>query len=329
MTWLGSGIAGGDPVRDLIENLPAAVCVVDAERRLLSFNMAMAKLTGIKPSLGSDGLSLQLKLFLPDGTSLPQEESPMVLAFNEQRAIHGVEVVIETPDGQRNPFLAYSRPTADSGGNFSGTINMLVDIGGRKDAETNSRSLVSQFIHREKNEIQTIQSLLAGAQREAIHPEARNVLADTSRRIGAVAAAQNATDRMGTFDVHLLLESLCRYVSQSFGPKLDIGLENSTGALPNRVALPLALIINELVSNAVRHGTGDRNRVAVRLSFTTANGKSSLIVQDDGPGFEPGPVKRRASGLGLVEGLARQLGGSLEVTTDRGAVCVVRFAETR
>ena len=46
---------------------------------------------------------------------------------------------------------------------------------------------------------------------------------------------------------------------------------------------------------------------------------------DDGPGFSMGQPQKRASGLGLIIALAKQLGGTLNVTTDRGARCVVRF----
>ena len=325
MTDFGSVPAGGD----LFENLPAAVFAMDAESRLRCCNRAMVELVGSEPSPGSNGFALPLKLFLPDGTPLPPDAWPMATGFREKRAIGGVEAVIERPDGRRNPFIAYIKPIFDAAGNFSGTVNMLVDISDRMEAEANSRALLNQFIHRGKNEIQTIQSLLAGAQREATHAEAKTILADTSRRVGAIAAAPSAIDRTGgSFDAHLLLDSLCQYARQSFGPKLDVRLENSVVSLPNRAALPLAVIVNELVGNAVTHARGERNRVSVRLSLTSSGGQVTLTVQDDGPGFQRGPAKRRASGLGLVDGLARQLGGSLEVKTRDGAVCAIRFAET-
>ncbi len=326
----GLGSAGDDLFRDLIENLPAAVCANDAECRVLWCNRAMRELNGSDAPVGGDGLPLQLNLFLPDGTPLPPEAWPIAVASREKRAVRGVELLVEQSGGRRIPFIAYAMPLRDSAGNFSGTINMLVDIGDRRESEANSRALLSQFIHREKNGMQIIRSLLAGAQREAAHPEAKKVLIDTSRRVAAVAAAQNALTHMGrgALDAHLLLESLCQYASQSYGTKLDIRLESATGSLTNRAAVPLAIIVNELISNSVSHGRGERNCVVVRISLTTANGAEILTVQDDGPGFEPGVAKRRASGLGLVEALARQLGGALEVTAQHGARCVIRFTET-
>src|SRR5437588_11466195 len=106
-------------------------------------------------------------------------------------------------------------------------INLLVDITQRKESEHHSRALLDQLIHREKNEIQTIQSLLAGAEREAGSSEAKKLLADTLRRVGAVTAAQNAIGGQGgaTFAVQSLLEALCRNSTQSFGRKLDIAVD--------------------------------------------------------------------------------------------------------
>jgi two-component sensor histidine kinase len=263
-------------------------------------------------------------MYLPDGTPLPESSCPMTVARKEQRALPGLETLIERPDGTRTPFIIYPAPLPGSPRSF---INLLVDISTRKESEAHTRALLSQLIHREKNEIQTIQSLLAGALREAQSSEARDVLADTARRVGALAAAQNAIDRHGggIFAAESLLEALCRNAAQSFGRILDIHVERASGALPNRAALPLAIIVNELVTNSVKHARGDRSRVAVGLAFMQEHHNSLLTVQDDGPGFTPGPPKRRASGLGLVEGLARQLGGAVEITTRNGALCTLRF----
>ena len=58
-------------------------------------------------------------------------------------------------------------------------------------------------------------------------------------------------------------------------------------------------------------------------------GKNGFYVEDDGPGFDFQEIRRRSSGLGLVAGLARQIGGSLAVERgeERGARCIVRFRD--
>ena len=175
----------------------------------------------------------------------------MAAARRQQRAVNGVEALVERPDGTRTPFIVYPAPLRENPRVF---VNLLVDISGRKESEAHARAVLAQLIHREQNEIQTIQSLLAGAQREAGSSEAKDVLADTARRVGALAAAQHAIDRHGggIFAAESFLEALCRTAAQNFGRTLDIHVEHVSGSLPNSAALPLAIIVNELVTNSVK-----------------------------------------------------------------------------
>jgi two-component sensor histidine kinase len=106
---------------------------------------------------------------------------------------------------------------------------------------------------------------------------------------------------------------------------MAIMVEEAVGELSNDAAMPLALILNELLTNAVKHGSIGG---AIRVGLAHADGSYCLHVEDDGPGFELEAAQRkRSSGLGLVGGLARQLGGTFEVQRAKGARCIVRFPE--
>jgi two-component sensor histidine kinase len=251
----------------------------------------------------------------------------MAIAIRENRPIRGVEAVAERPDGTRVPFLAYPTPIQDASGQLIGAVNVLVDISSRKEAETKAYAMMGELHHRTKNNMQILQSLLGSAEREASSPEAREVLAAAARRIGAMAAAQQGMYSASPlqFEVRPFLESLCRNASQAFGRQADVAVEAAGGVLSNDAAVPLALIVDELIANAVKHGKGERNRVTVKIALVKESQDWVLSVADDGPGFTFRETDRRASGLGFVSGLARQLRGALEITADRGARCVVRF----
>jgi two-component sensor histidine kinase len=90
--------------------------------------------------------------------------------------------------------------------------------------------------------------------------------------------------------------------------------------------VPLALILNELVTNAAKYGTDREGRGTVRVALAGAEGRFTLVVEDDGPGFDLSEVRRRSSGLGLVMGLARQIGGNFRVERRGGARCVLEFS---
>jgi two-component sensor histidine kinase len=86
-------------------------------------------------------------------------------------------------------------------------------------------------------------------------------------------------------------------------------------------ALPLAIIVHELVSNAVRHAFPDGRRGSIAIACSLASGGVSLVVRDSGVGAEeltPG------DGLSLVEGLVEHLGGQMSIETAPGAGVGVR-----
>jgi two-component sensor histidine kinase len=255
----------------------------------------------------------------------------MAVTLKEDRALAGVETIAERPDGTRVPFLAYPSPIHDASGKLIGAIKMMVDISDRKAAENKVRALMGELNHRVKNNMQMLQSLLGAAEREATSREARDALGDAVRRVGAMAAAQQGmySASAAEFEAAPFLDSICRNARQAFGARADIHAGQTSGRLHNDTAIPLALILNELITNAVKHGKGERSRVTIAVTLTQLGQEWELRVKDDGPGFRYQAPRRRSSGLGLVSGLARQLGGRLDVISASGAECIVSFGGPR
>ena len=176
--------------RELLEALPAAVYTTDAEGQLTFYNQAAGELAGRQPQLGSDEWCRTWRLYRPDGTPLPYDQSPMALAMKENRPIRGAELIGERPDGTRVPFIPYPTPMRDVSERLVGAVNMLVDVSERKQAEANQRVLLDELNHRVKNNMQMLHAMLRAAAREAQSAEARAVLTDAGQRLGAMAAAQ-------------------------------------------------------------------------------------------------------------------------------------------
>jgi two-component sensor histidine kinase len=80
--------------------------------------------------------------------------------------------------------------------------------------------------------------------------------------------------------------------------------------------------LNELLTNAVKHGIKDHATQGVRVSLTERDGSLALCVEDDGEGFDLKEVRKTSSGLQLVLGLARQLRGTLYVTKNPSRACL-------
>jgi PAS domain S-box-containing protein len=319
-------------LREILDALPVALYTTDAEGRITYYNEAAVELSGRRPVLGDDKWCVTWKLSWPDGTALAHDECPMAVALKEKRAVRGAEAVAERPDGNRIPFIPYPTPLFDAAGQMIGAVNVLVDIGHRKEAETQQRLLFAELNHRIKNNMQMLYSLLAAARRETRSEEARGALDEAARRVAAMAAAQTAlyqADNLSRFDSAAFMTSVCAAATAACGDRVALELVADAGKLANDTAVPLALILNELITNAAKYGIDDEGRATVRVGLAEADGRFTLRVEDDGPGFDLSEVRRRSSGLGLVMGLARQMGGRFRVERGPGARCILEFPGPR
>ncbi len=258
-------------LQELLAAIPAAIYTTDAEGKVTYFNEAAVDLAGRTPTIGSDEWCVTWKLYRPDGSPLPHDECPMALALKEERPIRNTEVIAERPDGVCIPVIPYPTPLRDAEGNVVGAINMLVDVSERKQAETQQRILLNELNHRVKNNMQMLQSLLHTASRQTENGEARRVLSEASGRIAAMAAAQRilyGTTEATRFNAQDFLNSVCDSVRQTYSTEAKITCEAGAIELSNDVSMPLALILNELLTNALKYGANADGEVNIRIGLT-------------------------------------------------------------
>ncbi|MBZ9657487.1 PAS domain S-box protein [Mesorhizobium sp. ESP-6-4] len=314
-------------LQDLLAAIPAAIYTTDRDGKITYFNEAAMQLAGRTPVIGTDEWCVTWKLYWPDGTPLPHDQCPMAISLREGRPVRGYEAVAERPDGTRVPFIPYPTPMRDAAGNITGAINMLVDVSERKQAETQQRILLDELNHRVKNNMMMLKSLLSVAARTSKSSEARTVLDEASKRVAAMAAAQRVlydTPDAINFGAGPFLGAVCETARQMFPPAVQLFCEADPIQLPNDIAMPLALTINELLINAVKYGLPGNGPGTIRVSIRQNGRAISLVVEDEGPGFELSSVRSSSSGLRLVEGLVRQIGGTFEVSRHPSR-CTVTF----
>ena len=127
---------------DLLEALPLAIYITDAEGRITYYNTAAADLWGHRPELGSRWCG-SWRLYWPDGRPLPHDQCPMAITLKEGRPIRDVEAVAERPDGTRVSFLPFPTPLRDKAGRLAGAINLLMDVTERNRAHVESARLAA------------------------------------------------------------------------------------------------------------------------------------------------------------------------------------------
>jgi len=91
--------------------------------------------------------------------------------------------------------------------------------------------------------------------------------------------------------------------------------------------MPLALIINELLMNAVKYGGNQHGQVTVAVGLSRRRDSTSSVCKTRGSASIWRTPKSRLSGLGLVRAFAQRLGGSFNVERTPGARCTVRFPD--
>ena len=190
--------------------------------------------------------------------------------------------------------------------------------------------LLRELDHRVKNNMQMLSALLSGAVREADSLEAKAALKDASLRFSAVSAVHQLlyrSDNLGSISSEALVSTLTDAITtlSSEPPLLKMVVDPMD--LPIDTAVPIGLILNELLTNAMKYGCPETGAQTLLVEFVLKAGTIDLSVHDNGQGFDLSETRKRASGIGLVRGLLRQLGGSLRVERRNGSRCTVSFPE--
>jgi two-component sensor histidine kinase/putative methionine-R-sulfoxide reductase with GAF domain len=181
--------------------------------------------------------------------------------------------------------------------------------------------LAQEIHHRVKNNLQTVASLLR-LQARAEDVEPRKALQDSVNRILAIAAVHEILTEHREDDVDLaeLVDRLRATLVQGLVHGKDVEADLVPVSLAGQRATALALVVTELLQNALEHGG---SRVAVRLS--ERDGEVMLEIADDGPGI--GDAKP-GTGLSIVRALVRdELHGDLDLRDERGLRARVVFPQ--
>ncbi len=242
-----------------------------------------------------------------------------------------------SPDGGLRQTLAKISLRSDE-------IGRLADAFGRLDARlsatfasltsslTEKEILLREVHHRVKNNLQIVSSLLSLRSGDVDDPVLSASLEEIRDRVHAMSLVHETIYSSGEFAAVPMDDYLHRVVrSLSAYDRLDTAVSFSVHAdgvgLPLEKAIPCALVVVELATNAFKHAFAGRESGTVAVSLAKEDGLLALAVEDDGIGMRD---VKSSGGMGrtIVEALAAQLGGALSVETgDRGTRVALRFPE--
>jgi PAS domain S-box-containing protein len=281
-----------DKYRSLAAQIPVGVYRTTQDGRYLYANPALAAM------LGTKSVEDLMKTSAASAFADPADRDRLIALWKTKSGAVSSELRFKTRQGRLLLVRVRGTVIPDLKGGIEYISGIIEDITGQKRAEEKLKTalrekefLLKEIHHRVKNNLQVISSLLRLQSRSTESGPARELLLASQGRI-----------------------------------RLRLRL----GRIPLNInqAIPCGLIINELVSNALKHAfPGDRaGRILIALS-AGRDGTVRLTVRDNGVGFPPGFDYRKTNSLGMqiVIGLAGQLGGTMTPGSKAGAEVVIAF----
>jgi PAS domain S-box-containing protein len=308
-----------------VENMPIGVGLVELDGTVVLDNPVFRQIL-VRPMLPSavPGTEHEWIAFHPDGRPMQRTEFPGARALRGE-TVHGIEFLYRGNGGSR--WLRVSGlPVRDASGRVSGALVVLVDVDKEKRAAEHQRLLIDELNHRVKNTLATVQSISTQTLRNVDTAEAaRDAL---ENRLLALSRAHDVLTRENWEGANLR-----EVVAEAIAPYLSRGenrfrLEGPGVRLNPRMALAIAMALQELATNAVKYGALANESGTVRIAWGI-DGKSrparlSLRWTESGgpPVKEP---KRRGFGSRLIErSLAQDLNGSVHIEfAPAGVACTV------
>jgi len=243
----------------------------------------------------------------------------------EYRVVHS--------EGAIRWLLSRAETLPDRDGKPHKLVGVNVDITTRKDAEQQRELLFHELNHRVKNNFQVVASLLRMQAGRVGESEAREHLNNAMRRVMTMADVHGSLYKAGhidTVDFADYMRDLCGKISNSvlLNTRVKCHVRAETAVLKVDRAIPLGLVVNELVMNSIKHGFPAGAEGEIHVSFGPSGEQFLLAVTDDGIGL---PAEQAAedqqavtagvsgNGLGmrLVEAFTQQAGGELKFERGR------------
>jgi len=269
---------------------------------------------------------------LPEYRALVREREEE--ARKNSSTLH-VEVESRLPSGRLRWFEYTSTPRRRNDGQMVWD-GVQVDITERKQAEEALKTayeekqyLLRELQHRAKNSFSMIGSLISLMGNSSNSDEAKSALNEIGSRVLAISSLYDLLNANDSITMVRLDEYIGKIASSLPGISENITLQQACEAitLPVKIAIPLGIIITELITNSIKYAFPDGRCAAVTLSLKKTDDGATIEVSDDGIGLPEGFDLSSIStlGLNLVTILAKQINGNFTIEGRQGTRCVLEF----
>lgn len=322
-----------DYLDSILATMRDALIVADPEGRIEMVNKATLNLLGYRED---ELVTRQLRTIISDAQ--PGERGIEDL-IRQGLIGDDVEISLLSRDGRKIPVLL-SRAVLENKDKVMRIVCVAKDVSERKRAEEQITAslrekeiLLKEVHHRVKNNLQVVASMLNLQSRYLEDRKAKAMFEDSQRRIESMSLIHEKLYRskdLARIDFREYIDDLLGNVTALNGGSDRLVIREDIGEviLDVNKGIPCGLIINELVSNALRHAFPDGRQgiIEVRMQSDSSGG-ILLIVSDNGAGFPEYIDFRNTKSLGmqLVTSLVSQLDGTIELGKSEGTAFTINF----
>ncbi len=193
--------------------------------------------------------------------------------------------------------------------------------------------LLREIHHRIKNNLQLIISLLHIQSKKLGYPSNHPFITQNESRILSMALIhKNLYDfeNLERVDFNDYLNNLIPSVINLYSTdssQINVSLENAGLMFHIQTAIPLGLMISEIINNSCKYARQEGNDLEIALSIITINNTYYLTIKDNGPGFNIENIPYKSFGIELINLLGQQLKGTIDINTSNGVTYTISFSD--
>ncbi|WP_061243381.1 histidine kinase dimerization/phosphoacceptor domain -containing protein [Leptospira interrogans] len=319
-----------EKLKGALDQLGAGIVTTDENGLLLFMNPAAEKLIGCKYE-DYLGKPIRQILFFRNGSGNTVENLVEEVLKSGLPKDNG-NLFLICKNGSSHEIQFQSSPIFGGEEKLTGTFNILRT----KEQHTNNAekdTYPKEIHHRIKNNLTIISSIFSLRSGQTTG-ESNDVLRESQNRLRAVALLHEIlyeSKDLSLISFELYVKKLTDALFQIYQvnrEKVRLELNIQEGKVKAEIGMNLALIINELITNSLKHGLANSESGSIRVHFTKENDILVLEVSDSGNGLPEESIRKRnpsSLGLSLVESLAKQIGGKIDFINQEGACVQLRF----
>lgn len=310
--------------RQLFQNAPVGIALLNEHKDVQLVNSSFEQIFGFNEQ--------EIKEVSLDKIIVPDEKKEEASKLSRSQVTFEVSTYRKRKDGEIVDVLIYGVPVRVDQ-KIIGIYGIYVDITERRKAEQKIKEslkekeiLLAEIHHRVKNNLAVITGLLELQVQNTDNEEAKTVLRDSQLRINSMALIHEKlyqSDNLSVIKFGKYIGELIDVIADSHITKdkpIEIEIESDPVEFTITQAIPCGLLMNEIVTNALKHAFDERKTGTISISLKKKGENIELVIADDGVGLPDNfeELKEKSLGMTLIYTLASQLNAEMKIESDEG-----------